>query len=117
MVVRYIGIHLAAAYNRVFSLILFLKGIVLPNNSIAKNSQIIEGGEYSSDLKHTVYSTLGDEIHDRVICVDGFKIFQTDAYEFGEKIGGVSASNIQLYEERDGKVVPVLCKQEKTEAK
>ncbi len=39
---------------------------------------------------------------DRVICVDGLKLFQTWPV-------GYPASTIQLYEERDGKVVPAQC--------
>lgn len=47
-------------------------------------------------------------VHDRVICVDGFKVFQTIVFGFS-KDGGAAVSNIQLIEEKDGKLVPVRC--------
>jgi len=47
-------------------------------------------------------------VHDRVICVDGFKVFQTIVFGFA-KDGGAAVSNIQLMEERNGSLVPVLC--------
>ncbi len=46
---------------------------------------------------------------DRIICVDGLKVFQTIAFGYGNGTGA-AASNIQLYEEKNGKVVPVTCK-------
>ena len=45
---------------------------------------------------------------DRVLCVDGLKVFQTIAFGYGDGTGA-AISNIQLYEEKDGKVVPVRC--------
>ena len=47
-------------------------------------------------------------VHDRVLCVDGFKVFQTIVFGFA-KDGGAAVSNIQLMEEKDGKLVPVRC--------
>jgi hypothetical protein len=47
-------------------------------------------------------------VHDRVLCVDGFKVFQTIVFGF-VKDGGAAVSNIQLMEEKDGKLVPVRC--------
>ena len=47
-------------------------------------------------------------VHDRVLCVDGFKVFQTIVFGF-VKGGGAAVSNIQLMEEKDGKLVPVRC--------
>lgn len=41
---------------------------------------------------------------DRVLCVDGLKVFQTATY--GQ---GTAVSNLQLYEEKNGNVVPVRC--------
>ena len=49
---------------------------------------------------------------DRVLCVDGLKVFQTLSYGYGNG-SGAAVSNIQLYEEKDGKVVPVRCSPEK----
>jgi len=49
---------------------------------------------------------------DRVLCVDGLKVFQTLSYGYGNG-SGAAVSNIQLYEEQDGKVVPVRCRSEK----
>jgi len=49
-------------------------------------------------------------VHDRVLCVDGFKVFQTIVFGF-VKDGGAAVSNIQLMEERNGTLVPVRCTQ------
>ena len=47
-------------------------------------------------------------VHNQVICVDGFKVFQTIVFGFkGE--GGTAVSNIQLMEEKNGNLVPVRC--------
>ncbi|MBU0483850.1 MAG: hypothetical protein KKB30_04985 [Proteobacteria bacterium] len=45
---------------------------------------------------------------DRVICVDGLKLFQTIGPGWGDG-AAPAVSTIQLYEERGGKVVPVKC--------
>ena len=45
---------------------------------------------------------------DRILCVDGMKIFQTVAFGAGNGYGA-AISNIQLYEEKNGKVVPATC--------
>lgn len=45
---------------------------------------------------------------DKVLCVDGLKVFQTIAFGYGQA-SGAGVSNIQLYEEKSGKVVPVRC--------
>ena len=45
---------------------------------------------------------------DRVLCIDGLKVFQTIAFGAGNGYGA-AVSNIQLYEEKDGQVVPVRC--------
>ena len=47
-------------------------------------------------------------VHDRVLCVDGFKVFQTIVFGF-IKDGGAAVSNIQLMEEKNGNLVPVRC--------
>ena len=47
-------------------------------------------------------------VHDRLLCVNGFKVFQTIAFGFMNS-GGVAVSNIQLMEEQNGNVVPVRC--------
>ena len=47
-------------------------------------------------------------VNDRVLCVDGFKVFQTIVFAFDSK-GGSAVSNIQLMEERNGVLVPVRC--------
>ena len=61
-----------------------------------KETQRARGG---SDLQN---------VHDRVLCVDGFKVFQTIVFGF-VKGGGAAVSNIQLMEEKDGMLVPVQC--------
>lgn len=53
---------------------------------------------------------------DRIICVDGLKIFQTIAFGYGNGTGA-AVSNIQLYEEKNGKVVPVRCDMAQPEEK
>ncbi len=47
-------------------------------------------------------------VYDRVLCVDGFKVFQTIVFGF-VKDGGAAVSNIQLMEEKNGNPVPVRC--------
>ena len=47
-------------------------------------------------------------VYDRVLCVDGFKVFQTIVFAFAED-GGSAVSNIQLMEAKDGNLVPVRC--------
>lgn len=49
---------------------------------------------------------------DKILCVDGLKVFQTVAFGYGDG-GGAAISNTQLYEEKNGKVVPVRCDTEK----
>ena len=56
-------------------------------------------GQGGPDLKN---------VHDRVLCVDGFKVFQTIVFGF-VKDGGAAVSNIQLMEEKNGNLVPVRC--------
>ncbi len=48
-------------------------------------------------------------VHDRVICVDGFKVFQTLVFGLVNESGAAAVSNIQLMEEKGGKLVPVRC--------
>ncbi len=48
---------------------------------------------------------------DKVLCVDGLKVFQTVVFGYGDG-SGAAVSNMQLYEEKDGKVVPVNCSAE-----
>ena len=45
---------------------------------------------------------------DRILCIDGMKVFQTIAFGAGNGYGA-AVSNIQLYEEKNGKVVPATC--------
>lgn len=57
---------------------------------------------------HEYKNHRGNQI-DRVLCIDGLKVFQTIAFGYGQGTGA-AVSNIQLYEEKNGKVVPVRCK-------
>jgi hypothetical protein len=64
-----------------------------------------------ADIKETQRERGGSDlqnVHDRVICVDGFKVFQTIVFGF-VKDGGAAVSNIQLMEEKGGMLVPVRC--------
>ena len=47
-------------------------------------------------------------VHERVLCVDGLKVFQTIVFGF-KGDGGAGVSSIQLMEEKDGRLVPVRC--------
>jgi hypothetical protein len=47
-------------------------------------------------------------VNDRVLCVDGFKVFQTIVFAFDNR-GGSAVFNLQLMEERNGMLVPVRC--------
>jgi hypothetical protein len=65
----------------------------------------------SAEIRETQRERGGSDlqnVHDRVLCVDGFKVFQTIVFGF-VKDGGAAVSNIQLMEEKDGKHVPVRC--------
>ena len=53
---------------------------------------------------------------DRILCVDGMKIFQTVAFGAGNGYGA-AISNIQLYEEKNGKVVPATCTDKRKNSK
>ena len=44
--------------------------------------------------------------YDQVLCVDGLKVFKTIMYTGS----GVAVASSQLYEEKNGKVVPATCK-------
>lgn len=58
---------------------------------------------------HTAY---GFGLRRFVLCVDGLKLFQTVGPTAIAHLNGItpSVSTIQLYEERDGKVVPARCR-------
>ena len=45
---------------------------------------------------------------DRLLCIDGLKVFQTVVFGVGDG-SGASVSNIQLYTTKDGKAVPETC--------
>ena len=62
----------------------------LPRNSKAYN-------QHTAAIRQTI---------DRVICVDGLKVFQTIAFGYGSG-SGADVSNIQRNEEKDGKAVSV----------
>ena len=64
-----------------------------------------------ADIKETDSKRGGaglQNVHDRVLCVDGFKVFQTIVFGF-VKDGGAAVSNIQLMEEKKGNLVPLRC--------
>ena len=65
----------------------------LPRHSKAYN-------QHTAAIRHTI---------DRVICVDGLKVFRTIAFGYGSG-SGADVSNIQRNEEKDGKAVSVRCK-------
>lgn len=58
-----------------------------------------------SEIKTMEKRERHDKTVDRVMCVDGLKVFQTASY-----YKGVAISTIQLYETKNGKVVPATCK-------
>jgi hypothetical protein len=63
---------------------------------------------YASEIKELAAEqgehSRGRQFYDRVLCVDGLKVFQTFSYGSGSGV-----SSIQLYEEKKGRVVPVRC--------
>ena len=64
-----------------------------------------------ADIRETQRARGGSNlqnVHDRVLCVDGFKVFQTIVFGF-VKDGGAAVSNIQLMEEKNGMLAPVRC--------
>jgi hypothetical protein len=83
-------------YFRVGVVLLLVLGSVALVFADIRETQRERGG---SDLQN---------VHDRILCVDGFKVFQTIVFGFVQN-GGASVSNIQLMEEKDGKLVPVRC--------
>ncbi len=85
-------------YLRVGVVLLLVLGSVALVFADIRETQRARGG---SDLQN---------VHDRVLCVDGFKVFQTIVFAFA-KDGGSAVSNIQLMEAKDGNLVPVRCTQ------
>ena len=83
-------------YFRVGVVLLLVLGSVALVFADIRQTQKERGG---SDLQN---------VHDRVLCVDGFKVFQTIVFGF-VKDGGAAVSNIQLMEEKNGMLVPVRC--------
>ena len=62
-----------------------------------------------ADIRQTQKERGGSDlqnVHDRALCGDGFKVFQTIVLGF-VKDGGAAVSNIQLTEEKNGMLVPV----------
>jgi hypothetical protein len=49
---------------------------------------------------------------DRLLCIGGVEVLQTIAFGYADG-SGVAVSNLQLMEEKNGKVVPVRCDSEK----
>ena len=83
-------------YFRVGVVLLLVLGSVALVFADIRQTQKERGG---SDLQN---------VHDRVLCVDGFKVFQTIVFGF-VKDGGAAVSNIQLMEKKEGMLVPVRC--------
>ena len=83
-------------YFRVGVVLLLVLGSVALVFADIRETQKERGG---SDLQN---------VHDRVLCVDGFKVFQTIVFGF-VKDGGAAVSNIQLMEEKNGMLAPVRC--------
>ena len=86
--------------KRFVLVLLVIVGVALFNVSQGVCSEIKEVTQ-DGDL-------LGTSWVNRVLCVDGLKVFQTIANGRGQGTG-VAVSNTQLYEERNGKVVPAKC--------
>ena len=88
----------------VFAIVLLL--------AVTTTSAKIREQDRNSDISRHVkgHST------DRILCVDGMKIFQTIAFGAGNGYGA-AISNIQLYEEKNGKVVPATCTDKRKNSK
>ena len=84
--------------------LLFLVLAIVMVLAVTTASAKIREQERNSDISRFVkgHST------DRVLCIDGMKIFQTIAFGAGNGYGA-AVSNIQLYEEKNGKVIPATC--------
>ena len=94
--------------RRIILQVLFFTGLfVFSTNVYASEIQELTAA-YSNQTAATRYTI------DRVICVDGLKIFQSIAFGYGSG-SGADVSNIQLYEDKNGKAVPAQCKVEKKE--
>ena len=80
--------------------------------AVSTASAKIREQEHNSDISRQVkgHST------DRVLCIDGMKVFQTIAFGAGNGYGA-AVSNIQLYEEKNGKVIPATCTDKRKKSK
>jgi hypothetical protein len=73
---------------------------------------------FASEIKELVAggsASAKQQVVNRVLCIDGLKVFQTTVFG-GDDGTGAAVSNIQLYDEENGKVVPVLCYSDKSSA-
>lgn len=92
-----------------FSVLFFSVGILALSS--AAGASIIEAERASAPRLDEVDFTSNPtrtRLTDRILCVDGLKLFQTIGPAWGNGASPV-ISTIQLYEERGGKVVPVKC--------
>jgi hypothetical protein len=74
-------------------------------------TDVFAGGEiYEIRSKENAAGGAGGagERIDRLLCIDGLKVFQTVVFGVGEG-SGASVANMQLYVEQGGKVVPATC--------
>jgi len=85
---------------------IFLVGLFVAVLNPSFSSAEIKELEVSANHR-VVKSRVQEKKVDFILCVDGFKVFQTVAMGTGGDGAGVS--NVQLMEERDGKLVPVRC--------
>lgn len=60
----------------------------------------------SAGIQEEEGSDLNNGYLTRVLCVDGVKVLQTIAFSHGSD---PAVSNIQLMEEKDGKLLPMQC--------
>ena len=75
------------------SLLLFTSQVFSEEATVLKRETFLDGG-----------------VALRVICIDGYKYLNTSRHEtFGMTGVSVANSTIQMFEERDGKSLPVRC--------
>lgn len=91
--------------------ILGLCSVLFASSSLVFASEIKELAA-RSDVAMRMFGERSGGAADRVLCIDGLKVFQTIAFGYGNGTGA-AVSNIQLMEEKNGKVVPVRCSLDK----
>jgi len=92
--------------KRIISILIvttFLLGV-----SIAFASRIEQLESHKHDGRVEQKYPRAFQIEERLLCIEGLKVLQTTVFSFSDGTGA-AVSTIQLYEERNGRVVPASC--------